>query len=380
MESFSFYNPTRVLFGKGQIGKIGKELKKADIESCLMIAGGGSIRKNGVYEQVCESLKENKIEWIESWGVQPNPTVEKVREMITLAKESSVDAILAVGGGSVIDSGKATAAGIFLNDIWNAYVDKEKIIRALPIFTILTISGTGSEMNGNSVLTLSSEKKKWSISSKLLYPKVSIIDPSIQATLSFRQTVNGAIDAISHILEYIFMNETAIVTRNIDAGLIKTIVKMTDRLQQVANDYTARANLAWSATLALNGISGVGLQGGDWACHSIEHALSAIDPKIAHGEGLGVIFPAWIEYVSEREPNRFSWWVKEVCEEDSVARALRKCRETLKRWGSATNLRELGIRESQLPEIRDLLLTYGPIGEIVRFRAEDIEALLMLAY
>jgi alcohol dehydrogenase YqhD (iron-dependent ADH family) len=353
MESFSFYNPTRILFGKGKIEKIGKELNKADINKCLMVAGGGSIRKNGVYDQVCESLRENHIEWIEAWGVQPNPTVEKVRELIALAKESKVDAILAVGGGSVIDSGKATAAGVFLNDIWNAYTEKEKITRALPIFTVLTISGTGSEMNGNSVLTLSAEKKKWSITSSHLYPQASIIDPSVQSSLPFQQTVNGAIDAISHILEYIFMNETAIATRAIDAGLIKTIVKMIDRLQEDAKDYVARANLAWSATLALNGISGVGLQGGDWACHSIEHSLSAIDPKIAHGE---------------------------VCGEDSVAHALRKCRETLKRWGSPTNLRELGIRDSQLPEIRDLILSYGPVGEIIRFKEEDIEALLMLAY
>jgi alcohol dehydrogenase YqhD (iron-dependent ADH family) len=380
MEPFSFYNPTRIHFGVGAIKFIGQELKQAGVGKCLLVAGGGSIRENSVHKQVCDSLLGNGIDWIEAWGVQANPTLDKVREMITLARNEEVEAILAVGGGSVIDSGKAIAAGFYLEDVWHAYTGVERVTKALPVYTVLTISATGSEMNGNSVITNSDERKKWSIGSKLLYPKVSIIDPSVQSSLPFRQTVNGALDAMAHILEYFFMDETAIATRAMDAALLKTIEEMTDRLQQNSGDLVARSNLAWSATLALNGISGAGLNGGDWACHTIEHAFSVLDPRIAHGEGLGVIFPAWIEYVSEKNPSRFAYWVKQVHNADSVSHALRRFRDKIAGWGSATSLRELGIREQQLPELRDIITASHGVGKIIRFSPEDIEALLMLAY
>lgn len=380
MESFTFYNPTRVHFGTGMIKQIGPEMRGAGVRKCLLVAGAGSIRENSVHEQVCESLKASQIYWTEAWGVQANPSLEKLHELISLAKSENVDAILAVGGGSVIDSSKATAAGFYLPDIWDAFTGRERISRALPVFTVLTLSATGSEMNGNAVITNTEEKKKWSISSPLIYPKVSIIDPSVQSSLPFRQTVNGALDAMAHILEFFFMNERAEATLAIDAALLKTITAMTDRLQNNSCDLVARANLAWSATLALNGISGAGLQGGDWACHSIEHAFSVLDPKIAHGEGLGVIFPAWIEYVSEKEPSRFNYWTKNVYNVDSVSHALRRFRDKIETWGSASSLRGLGIRENQLSELRDIIMSSPGVGKIVKFSAEEIEALLMLAF
>ncbi len=277
-----------------------------------MIAGGGSIKANGVYEQVTDSLQKAGIVISESWGVQANPRLDKVRELIALARELQVDAILAVGGGSVIDSAKAVAAGFYLNDIWNAFRGSEQVKQALPIYTVLTLSATGSEMNGNAVITNNDTTQKWGISSALIYPRLSIIDPSVQFTLSFRQTASGAIDAIAHILEFYFANDTAKSTLAINAALLKTIVEMTDRLKLDAGDYEARANLAWAATLALNGTSGIGLNEGDWACHAIEHSFSALHQEIAHGEGLGVIFPAWIGYVSDRAPARFAAWAKEV--------------------------------------------------------------------
>ncbi len=380
MESFSFYNPTRIHFGTGMIKQIGPEMRNAGVRKCLLVAGVASIRANSVHRQVCDSLKDSQIDWIEAWGVQVNPTLEKTRELIELAKLEQVDAILAVGGGSVIDSGKAAAAGFYLKDVWDAFSGKERIARALPVFTVLTLSGTSSEMNGNAVITNTEEKKKWSINSPLLYPRVSIIDPSVQCSLPFRQTANGALDAIAHILEFFFMDERAEVTLAIDAALLKTITAMTNRLQKNSCDLVARGNLAWSATLALNGISGAGLKGGDWACHTIEHAFSVLDPKIAHGEGLGVIFPAWIEYVSEKFPARFEFWAKSVMGADSVSHALRRFRDQIQAWGSSTSLRDLGIRENQLPELRDIIMSSREIGKIIRFSAGEIEALLMLAF
>jgi alcohol dehydrogenase len=381
MESFSFYNPTRIIFGTGKIEVLGQKMKEAGAKKCLLVAGGGSIRKNNVYTQVCDSLKASGIKWTEAWGVQPNPTLEKVRVLIAQAISEKVDAILAVGGGSVIDSSKAIAAGFYLDDVWKAFTSEEKITQALPIFTVLTISATGSEMNGNAVLTNMTEKKKWSVRSPLLYPRVSIIDPSVQCSLPFKQTVNGALDATAHILEYYFMDDSAVATLAVDTSLLRTIVEMTDRLQQKSSDLDARANLAWCATLALNGISGAGLKGGDWACHTIEHSFSALYPNISHGEGLGVIFPAWIEYVSEKDPARFLPWARKVWDADGVPLALRRFRDKISEWGSPTSLRDLGIKESDLPQVRDIILnSRGRVGKIVSFTRDEIESLLMLAY
>lgn len=381
MESFSFYNPTRIIFGTGKIEVLGQNMRESGVRKCLLVAGGGSIRENNVYSQVCDSLKASGIEWKESWGVRPNPTLEKVREMIAQAQNEKVDAILAVGGGSVIDSSKAVGAGFYQEDVWQAFTGEKKITRALPVFTVLTISATGSEMNGNAVITNMAERKKWGISSPLLYPKVSIIDPSVQCSLPFKQTVNGALDATAHILEYYFMDDTATATLAMDTGLLRTIVEMTDRLRQKSSDLGARSNLAWCATLALNGISGAGLHGGDWACHAIEHSFSALYPDISHGEGLGVIFPAWIEYASEKEPARFLPWAKKVWDADGVPLALRRFREKISEWGSATSLRDLGIKESDLPELRDIILdSPGEVGRIITFTQPEIESLLMLAY
>jgi len=380
MEAFSFYNPTRVHFGTGMIRLLGREMKDAGVKKALLVAGGGSIRSNGVHAQVIESLKTSGIDWVEGWGVRANPTLAKVRELIDLARAEGVDAILAVGGGSVIDSAKSIAAGFYMDDIWNAFTGTERILKALPIYTVLTLSATGSEMNSFAVLTNTEELKKWGIGSPLIFPKVTIIDPSVQCSLPFKQTVNGALDATAHILEYYFACDTSHATLAVNTGLLKTIVDMADRLKDNSADVVARANLAWSATLALNGISGVGMKGGDWACHTIEHAFSALYPDIAHGEGLGVIFPAWIEYMSEKDPTRFLPWAKNVWGEDSVVKALRRFRDKIESWGAATSLRDLGIRDSDLPRLLDLILTSRSVGTISKFTRGDIEALLMLAF
>ncbi|MDZ4121482.1 MAG: iron-containing alcohol dehydrogenase, partial [Candidatus Cloacimonadaceae bacterium] len=230
MNSFSFYNPTRVHFGVGMLNMLGKEIKQAGYSKILLIAGGGSIRTNGVHEQVLSTLKNNNIDWIEAWGVQTNPTLDKVRELIALAQKEKVDCLLAVGGGSVIDTAKAVAAGFYLNDVWNAFLRTEQISKALPLYTVLTLSATGSEMNGNAVITNEAERKKWAIASPLLYPVATIIDPSFQNSLPQRQTVNGALDATAHILEYLFIDSNSLATIAIDEALLLTVMECTDRL------------------------------------------------------------------------------------------------------------------------------------------------------
>ncbi len=380
MNPFSFYNPTRIHFGEGTINMIGSEIAASGYKKVLIIAGGGSIRGNGVHEQVVNSLKAQKIDWVESWGVMPNPTLDKVREIIGTASEEGVDCLLAVGGGSVIDTAKAVAAGYYLQDIWNAFLRREQITRCLPLFTVLTISATGSEMNGNAVITNTAERKKWAISSPLLYPVATIIDPTIQYSLPQKQTVNGALDATAHILEYQFMDSTPIATLGINESLLNTIMLATDVLVKEPSNYNARANLAWSATMALNGISGVGLKGGDWACHQIEHALSALNPKISHGEGLGVIFPAWIEFMAEKDPTPFYQWANRVWHEDTPSTAVRRFREKIESWGSALSLSDLGFSNADMEELSDIICESPIIGAMSRFGRTEIESLLMLAF
>lgn len=379
MNNFSFYNPTKIIFGKDSIDKIGVELSCAKYERVLLLAGKGSIKKNGVYNQVTKFLQANGVSFVEMWGVQPNPTLEKVRETIIFARENKVDAILAVGGGSVIDSAKAISVGFYLEDVWQFMQRKEVAKQALPLYTVLTMSATGSEMNSGFVLTNTETKQKWGSGSNLLFPKVSIIDPAAQFSLPWEQTVNGGLDAIAHILEYYFVDSQAIITRAVNKALMKTVIAMLDRLQTNPKDYSARANLAWSATMALNGISGIGMNGGDWACHTIEHALSAIHPQISHGAGLGVIFPAWIEYMALKDPERFADWFEAWGETNTIT-GLIAMRNKIRDWGSPVSLRDLCIHKDDLPTIVDKIMEFPVIGGMSKFKREDIEAILLLAY
>lgn len=380
MEAFTFHNPTKIIFGKNQTTHLGAQMHKDGIQKCILIAGKGSIRKNGAYDQVIDSLEKAGIKYTESWGVEANPRLPKTCEIIAHAKEYGAQAVLAVGGGSVIDTAKAVAAGLYLKDIWNAFIRKEMIKQALPIYTVLTVSGSGSEMNSEAMITNIDTCQKWSISSPFIYPRLSIIDPSFQNTLPFKQTANGAMDAISHILEFYFANEKPITTLTINEALLRTITEMTDLLQKDPRDYNARANLAWGSTLALNGLSGVGMKGGDWSCHGIDHALSAFHPEISHGEGLAAILPAWIEYLSEREPSRFLRWAKCVWNEDNVSLAVRAFRNKLQSWGLATSLRDLSIKPDELDQILEMIMITPTIGGIFKLSKDDVHLLLMLAY
>lgn len=382
MDAFSFYKPTKILFGQGQIQPLGSALAAADVRHCLLIAGKASIRSNGVYDQVIASLGQAKIKITEAWGVEPNPSLAKVREIISLAKAEQVDAVLGVGGSSVLDTAKAVAAGYYLNDVWDAFTGQEVVQRALPIYTVLTLSATGSEMNATAVITNNAMQQKWALYSPHIYPQISIVDPSVQSSLPFRQTASGAMNTIAQILEYSFSDNKAIATLATNAALLKVIVELTDRLQKNAADYEARANLAWAAIMALSAMSGSACAVGNWSCHGIEHAISALNPKITHGEGLAAVFPAWIGFVSDREHLRFASWAKDVWGEESVAHALHKFREKLEQWGMPGSLRDLGLKDTDLPLLTKLILSapHRCTSAVFDLDEEDLEALLMLAF
>ncbi len=379
MKNFTLHIPTRLIFGRGAIASIGTEIARDGHKFVLMIAGGGSIKRTGVYEQVVESLRNNDRRWEECWGVQPNPTLSKVREMIAQARRLGVDAVLAVGGGSVIDSAKAVAAGYYVDDVWELFEKDEPVNRALPVYTVLTLSAAGSEMNPYAVITNEAEKKKWAIGGPALYPKASVVDPSVQVHLPWKQTVNGAVDSLSHIMEHYFLGggETTLAY---DESLMRTIVQVTDRLQQAPTDYDARASLAWASTLALNGISGAGLGDGDWTTHALEHGLSGAHPEIAHGEGLAVLFPAWILYCQDANPALFARWAKAVWGAASVQDGVSAYRAKLRSWGAPITLKELGIKREELKELAELAWGVGNHGVVKPLEPEDFLRILELAF
>lgn len=380
MSDFVFQNPTKIIFGRGKISLIGDEIKNYGYKKVLLLAGGGSIKKNGVYEQTIKSLEATGIGWVESWGVKPNPDLEKTKEIIAFAKEKEVDSILAVGGGSVIDTAKAVAAGFFVENVWSIFEGKTEVKEALPILTILTLSATGSEMNMGAVITKEDERKKWNFKSPLIFPKTSIIDPEVQFTLPWNQTANGAIDAISHIMEFYFLgqkNETALA---LDESLMRSIIKVTDQLQENPENYDARASLAWAATLALNGISGAMLHYGDWSTHIMEHGVSAFKTDIAHGTGLAILFPAWIAYCKDANPETFKRWAKNVWNADSVEEGVQKMKDKYTEWKTPISLMEIGIKEENLEEIRNITIKrFKKFGALKQLDGEDVLKILNLA-
>jgi hypothetical protein len=375
MENFIFENPTRLIFGRNTIDTVGPEIGAKGCRNLLLIAGGGSIRSNGVYERATASLVSAGIQWNELWGVQPNPTLDKVREGASEARKRKADGVLAIGGGSVIDTAKAIAAGVFLKDLWQAYEGTAKIERALPIFVILTLSATGSEMNHFAVLTHTTQHKKWGLGNCFFYPTVSIVDPTAQLSLPWEQTRNGAIDAMSHVMEFYFSASDQETALALDESLLRSIVAATDRLQQQPEDYASRANLAWAATLALNGISGATMVG-DFMVHGLEHAVSAFYPQVAHGAGLGVIHPAWIEYMEPIHPALFTRWARNLWGADSVTEGVARMRSCLQRWGAATRLRELGVAKEQIPALVASIPPSRRKTKLKEMESADLEAIL----
>lgn len=383
MRNFTFHNPTKYIFGKGTVQRIGEEIANFGVRKVLLLAGSGSIKRSGVYAQVVESLQQHKIQWLELWGAQPNPILSHANEGIRIIRANSIEGILAVGGGSVVDEAKCIAAGFYLDDLWDAFERKTKIEKALPIFTVLTLSATCSEMDPYAVLTNEKEQKKWNIEAFCLYPKASIVDPTFQATLPWNQTVYGAIDILSHIMEFYFQGKNEEPTISLNETLMKTLFSTVDGLKVNPTDYNLRATLAWTSTLALNGTSGAGLYGGDWACHTIEHGISAVHPEVAHGAGLAVVFPAWIKYVYTLNEPQFLRWAKNIFNQDSVESGIVSLKEKYNSWGAPISLRNLGIDKEEIPHIADTIwkaTSYRQIGNLKSLDYNDIYEILNIAY
>lgn len=379
MKNFVFYNPTKVVFGQGTIPQIGELVAAYQYQTVLLVAGQGSIKKNNVYDQVVNSLKAKNIRVVEHWGVRPNPTLDNVNQAIKLARDEQVEAIVAVGGGSVIDAAKSIAIGFYVSDVWQIFERKLTVEKALPLFTVLTLSATGSEMNAGAVLTNEAELKKWATGSPLMFPKATIIDPSVQMTLPWNQTVNGAIDTISHIQEMYFVATDQEVTIALDESILQTVIKATDELQQNPQDYAARASLAWSATLALSGVCGAGFGDGDWSVHWLEHGISAVYPEVAHGAGLGVLYPAWIKVCYKFNPPQFERWAKKLWNANSIEEGADAFKSKLEKWQAPVSLADLNVDPNRMLDYYQKAMTISSVGRLNRLTFDDIVKIIDFA-
>ena len=381
MNNFSFYTPTKILFGKGQIENLAKEIKPI-AKKVLLAYGGGSVKKIGLYDKTVALLKENGIEFIELSGIEPNPKLESVRVGVKLCRENNLEAIVAIGGGSVIDCAKAISAAIgYDGDPWDLLLDSSLIKNAIPIFTVLTLSATGTEMNGNAVISNMETNDKKALKSPLVKPVCSVLDPEYTCTVSPWQTASGTADIISHIFEvYFSLVEGAKVTDGISETLLKVCIEYGEKAFNNPDDYEARANLMWASSLAINGLTAAGKGGEPWSCHAMEHQLSAYY-DITHGAGLATVTPSWFRFIlSDKTVGKFVsygvnvWGIDPSLDPFEIAnKAIEKTEEfffdVLK---LPRTLKDYGIDETHLADMAEKAAMEGLDKAIIPLTAEDV--------
>ena len=381
MENFSFYNPTKIEFGKEKEENIGGYIKPFNIKKVLLTFGSDRIKNDGLFDVVIKSLKENNIQFIEFGGITSNPILSKVYEAIEIAKTNKVDAILSVGGGSVLDSSKAIAAGsLYDGDVWDFFIGKATVQNALPIFDILTLAATGSEMNCGAVVTNEKTNQKYAIQSAHLYPKVSVINPELMNTVSKDYLVYSAADIIAHCIEGYFTAsvQPTFINRQIES-IIKTVMETTEKLIENPNDYDARAEFAWASTCALNGLTYIGTKDFSYPNHMIEHILSALY-NVPHGAGLSVIMPAWMKWYYSKNSIQFERFANEIFGLYSSQEGIQALENWFNKIGTPTKLSQFGLNESNFEEIIKVGLgnaEYFGVGEI--YTKEVFEEILNLA-
>ncbi|PRM88797.1 NADH-dependent alcohol dehydrogenase [Aliarcobacter cryaerophilus] len=371
MENFSFYNPTQIEFGKDKEKNIGKYISKNGIKKVLIVYGSQRVKKDGLFDTVINSLKEHNIDFVDIGGVISNPILSTVKEAIKLAIEQKVEAILSIGGGSVLDSSKAIAAGaLYDGDVWDFFTSKEQIKEALPIFDIITLAATGSEMNGYAVITNEKTKQKFSIWSPLVYPKVSIINPELQKSVSKEYLVYSATDVIAHTIEGYFTAKVQpkYMSRQVE-NIIKTVIETAEILIKNPDDYSARGEFAWAATNALNGTTTVGTSGFSFPNHLIEHALSALY-NVPHGAGLSVVIPAWAKWYYKQNEEQFIRFAKEIFDKNTALEGIEALESWFNKIGTPTRLNQFNLSKDNIAEIIENLSFQE------EFSKEDLEQIL----
>ena len=383
MNNFDFLSPTEFVFGRASENEVGLYVKKYGGSKVLLHFGGGSVIKSGLLDRVKASLDKYEISYIELGGVKPNPRDSKVYEGIDIVRREGIDLILSVGGGSVIDSSKAIAAGaLYDGDFWDYYSGKAgPILKALPVGTILTIAAAGSEGSGDSVITKEDGMYKRGASGPAIRPKFSIMNPELLSTLPSYQAACGATDIMAHVFERYFTNTKEVeITDRLCEAVLMTMIKETPKMIKDPNDYDACANVMWAGTVAHTNIVGVG-RDQDWNSHGIEHELSALY-DCAHGAGLAVIMPAWMEYVYKHAQVAVRVWGVKMDffdPEKTALEGIRRFRLFLRSIGMPINFEELGADPKDIPLLVEKMGVQGETGGFVHLRSEDIAKIYEIA-
>lgn len=383
MQNFSYLNTTKIIFGKGTISQLGEETAQYG-KKALMLCGQGSIKKNGVYDQAVESLKKAGVEIVEFWGVKPNPTLTHTQEGIDLAKSEAVDVIVAVGGGSVLDEGKAIAAGAATDtDVWQFYNGSKQLETALPLVTVLTLAATGTEWNGGTVITNEELDEKFGLIAEPLHPKASILDPETTYTVNPFYTTMSGVDAIAHLMEPYLTGgdeQTPAQDRMVE-GYVRTLMETTEACLATPEDYQSRANFMWAASLAWNGLPFAGIGGFSMCAHLIGHSISCLYDT-AHGATLSLIYPAWLEYDFERFKRKIAQMGTRIFDldapslEEGAAAAIDALRAWYKSIGAPTTFTEAGLPLDAVQPIAENVAHCSPKWGLARFDAAAVTEVL----
>ncbi|WP_078548465.1 iron-containing alcohol dehydrogenase [Litchfieldia alkalitelluris] len=386
MQNFIFDNKTRIIFGKDYEQVVGQESVVFG-KKLLLHYGGGSIKNSGLYDTVVNSLQEHGIEIYELGGVKPNPRVSLVREGVSLCKEHNIDFILAVGGGSVIDSAKAIAAGAtYDGDVWDFFTGKSEVSTSLPIGVVLTIPAAGSESSAGTVITNEDGLYKRATGHLSLRPQFAILNPVLSYTLPAYQTACGITDMMAHILERYFTTEKNVeLTDRLCEATLRTIISNAHTVLNEPTNYNARAEIMWSGTIAHNDLLNTG-RIGDWASHDIEHEISGIY-DIAHGAGLAIIFPAWMKYVYKHDINRFAQFANRVWDveidlndlEKTALAGIKKMEQFFSSIGMPITLTEVEIGDEHFAEMAKKATERGTLGNFIKLQESDVYQIYQLA-
>lgn len=385
MDAFMYYNPTKLLFGKGQIDRLPKEIKPYGTK-ILLVYGGGSIKRNGVYGEVTNLLKENYMEWVELPGVEPNPRLTTVQKGIDLCKEHNIDFVLAVGGGSVIDCTKAIVVGAKTDEnVWDILCRKVRATDGLPYGSIVTIAGTGAELSLNAVITNWEEQDKRAWVSSFSRAKFAIVDPAYTKSVPKQQTVYGIVDTMSHLLEHYFHRATNTpIQDQFLESVLRTVIDVTPKLLEDLESETYRETIAFASTIALSDQLNMGFIG-DWGTHHIDHALSAFY-DIPHGGGMAILFPNWMNHVlCDKNKDRFKQLAVQVLEVNpdnktdmEIAKeGIHRLSEVWTSWGAPNRLAVYNIPAEEINDVAKKTIDIVPnCGNYAPLSEEDVVQIL----
>lgn len=383
MDSFTYWNPTKLIFGRGEVEKLADEVNQYG-RNVLLVYGGGSIKRNGLYDQVVSILEKAGLNVHELAGVEPNPRVATVNKGARLCKEHDIDFLLAVGGGSVIDCTKAIAAGAkYDGDAWDIVTKKHIPTEALPFGTVLTLAATGSEMNSGSVITNWETNEKYGWGSPLVFPKFSILDPVNTFTVPKDHTIYGIVDMMSHVFEqYFHHTKNTPYQDRMCESLLKTVIETAPKLIEDLENYELRETILYTGTIALNGMLSMGARG-DWATHNIEHAVSAVY-DIPHAGGLAILFPNWMKHTLSENVGRFKQLAVRVFDIDDAGKTdreialsgIEKLSEFWTSLGAPNRLADYGITDEKLDLIADKAMANGEFGRFKTLNKEDVLSIL----